>query len=162
MPDAEDRIRDALRATAREPSTEGVTQRVRIKRQRRQTLRKVEAGVLVAALVAAGALISASVLDENKAPHEIAVPPRQTEGPIVRVADGLDIEGKGSIAKVTQVRIAPDEGFVRGPLLASEDGDVLTFAAYDRVGDGWDYPPSHIIRVHEDGTVVDRVDLKGE
>src|SRR5688572_5716405 len=161
MPDAEDRIRAALRATAREPSTEGVTQRVRIKRQRRQTRRKVEAGMLVAALVAAGAVISATVLDENnKAPHEIAVPPRQTEGPIVRIADGLDIDGEGSVAKVTQVRIATDEGFLRGPLLVT--GDVLTFAAYDRVGDGWDYPPSHIIRLHEDGTVLDRVDLKGE
>ena len=160
MPDTDDRIRDALRATAREPSTEGVTQRVRLKRQRRQTLRKIEAGVLVAALVAAGAVISVNVLDENKAPHEIAVPPRQTEGPIVRVTDGLDIEGEGSVAKVTQVRIAPDEGFVRGPWLAS--GDLLTFAAYDRVGDSWDYPPSHIVRVEEDGTVVDRVDLKGE
>src|SRR5688572_12406178 len=157
MPDAEDRIRDALRATAREPSTEGVTQRVRIKRQRRQTRRKIEAGVLVAALVAAGAVVSATVLDENKAPHEIAVPPRQTEGPIVRVADGLDKTGEGAVAKVTQVQVAPDGGYVRGPLLVT--GDVLTFAAYEPVGDGWDYPPSHIIRVRTDGTVIDKVDL---
>jgi hypothetical protein len=161
MPDADDRIRDALRATAREPSTAGVAERVRAKRQRRQTIRKIEAGVLVAAVVAVVAVIGATALDDNDQRPEIAVRPHSGTGPVVRVTDGLDVEGKGSLAKVTMVPIDPDEGFVRGPLLIGETNGFLSFAAYDRVGSSWDYPPSRIIRVRPDGTVVDRVDLKG-
>ena len=159
MPETDDRIRDALQSTAREPSTDGVVERVRVKRHRRRTVRRVQAGLLAAAVLAVAALVSANVLGDDDHRPEIAVSPTPGAGPVVRVATGLDLEGDGEPADVRAVRIDPDKGFVRGPLLAS--GDVLTFAAYNRAGDSWDYPPSRIIRVRSDGAIVDEVDLHG-
>ena len=160
MPGTDDRIRDALRVTAREPSVDGVVERVRGKRQRRRMIRRVETGVFVAAVITAAAVMSANLLGDPDRRPEIAVPPRPTEGPVVRVADGLDTEAEGAVAKVTPVRVQPDEGYVRGPLFV-QDGR-LTFAAYNRVGSSWEYPPSRIIRVRSDGTEIDRVLLEGE
>ena len=161
MPDADDRIRDALHVTAREPDTAGVAEHVRAKRQRRQTIRKIEAGALVAAVLAVVTVIGATVFNNNDDRPEIAVRPHEGTGPVVRITDGLDVDAKGALAKVTLLPIDPDEGYVRGPLLVGAGNNLLNFAAYDRVGDSWDYPPSRIVRVRADGTVEDRVDLKG-
>jgi hypothetical protein len=158
MPGADDRIRDALRGTAREPSLDGVFDRVRAKRRRRQVVRRIEGGVLAAALIAAVAVVSTNVLDDEH--RQIAVSPTPSDAPVVRVADGLTLTGFDKRAEVERVRIEPDVGYVTGPLLVADD--LITFAAYDRVGDSYDFPPSRIVRVQPDGAVVDQVELEGE
>jgi hypothetical protein len=156
----DDRLRDALRSAAREPSLDGVAERVHAKHARRRTARRLQAVGMLAAVVVAAVVGSVTLLDNDQnRDREVAVPTITGSGPLVRIADGLR-DGGDRDAKVTRVEIDPDEGYVRGPLLVS--GDVITFAAYDRAGGSFKFPPSRIIRAQLDGTLIDRVDLEGE
>jgi hypothetical protein len=154
----DDRLRDALRSTAQEPSLEGVAERVHAKRARRRTVRRLEALGTVAVVAAAVTVGSVALLEEDR--REISVPPAAARSVAVRVAAGLDLGARQREVKVTRVRLEPDEGYVRGPLLVT--GNELILAAYDRDGSTYKFPPSRIVRVRADGTVVDRVDLQGE
>jgi hypothetical protein len=147
----DDRLSDALRTAGRQPDVDGVLARVRSKRTRRRATRR--AGLAAAALGVAGVVVAGSLAVVGDDPsREVAVGPGPGARPQVRV-DGRSVQ-------VGPVRIDPDEGYVRGPLLAT--GDVLTFAAYERASDGFTFPPSRIVRVRGNGRVVDRVDLQGE
>jgi hypothetical protein len=67
----------------------------------------------------------------------------------------------GRAATVAPLALSTDEGYVRGPLVAT--GDLVTAAAYHPDGDSFTYPPSAIIRFDSaSGHVADRVDLQGE
>ena len=156
MPVSDERLGDALRGSAREPSLDGVAERVHAKRARRHTIRRVEraalAGGLLAALIVAGVV----VFDTGGGDQRVAAPPAHGVIPVVRV---VGTKGVHRVA-VTPVHLATDQGYVRSPLVLS--GNHVESAAYDRSGTSYTFPPSRIVRVDVDGTVVDRVDLLGE
>jgi len=155
----DDRIRAALHATAVEPEVDDVPGRVTAKRVHRRNVRRVEAavaGMAAIAIVAAGAL----VLVDDSTDRQVAVPPGPSALPQVRVASGAPRPDAGPRATVRPVHVAPDEGYLRGPLLEGKGGLALT--AYDRSGSSYTFPPSRIVRVDANGEVVDRIDLQGE
>ena len=155
----DDRIRDALHAAAIDPSVDDVEERVARRRAHRRTMRRVQTGVAGAVAVA---LVSVGfvVLLSDDAERRVAVAPAPGAFPVVRAAPGAPTPDAGSRATVRPVRVTPDEGYLRGPLLEGRGG--LAVAAYDRAGATYTYPPSRIVRVATDGDVTDRVDLQGE
>ena len=157
MPVDDDRLRAAFRDGARLPSTDDVLGRVRTKWSRRRTIHRIERGVLVAALFAGVVTVGIVVLDERVSEQQVAVPPGPGSVPEVRVSDG---HGTRAV-DVERVRLEPDEGYVRGPVLPGSSG-TIAMAAYDRDGSTFTFPPSRIIRIDRGGVVVDRVDLQGE
>lgn len=156
MPVSDDRLRDALRGAAREPTLDGVADGVHAKWARRRTIRRVERAALAGGLLAGVIVAGVVALDATGGDQQVTVAPAHGAIPVVRVVDDTGAHR----AAVTPVHVEPDEGYVRGPLLAS--GDHIAMAAYDRDGTSYAFPPSRIVRIETDGTVVDRVDLQGE
>lgn len=156
MPVSDDRLRDALRGAAREPTLDGVADGVHAKWARRRTIRRVERAALAGGLLAGVIVAGVVALDATGSDQQVTVAPAHGAIPVVRVVDDTGAHR----AAVTPVHVEPDEGYVRGPLLAS--GDHIAMAAYDRDGTSYTFPPSRIVRIETDGTVVDRVDLQGE
>ena len=159
VPTTDERISAALHDAAREPAGEDVVGRVQAKWRRRRVVRRAEMG-LVAAAVVAGLLVAGITLLDTGANHEVTIGPGPGTAPVVRVAPGAPSPDVGHSAKVATVTFAPDEGYVRGPLLGN--GTSVALAAYNRAGSSFTYPPSHILRVTGAGKLVDRVDLQGE
>ena len=157
MPVDDNRLRDALRDAAFEPSTDDVLGLVRAKRARRQTIRRLERGALVVAALAVLVVASLVVLDEPVSDQQVAVPLAPRSAPEIRVVDGTDVRR----VPVERLRVVPDEGYLRQPLLVNDAG-IVAVAAYDRNGSTYTFPPSRIVRIDPDGTEVDRVDLQGE
>jgi hypothetical protein len=157
VPVDDDRLRDALREAALEPSTGDVLRRVRSKWARRRTIHRIERGTLVAAVFAALVVGSVVVLDDPVSEHQVRVATAPGSVPRVRFVDGGEVRR----ASVRRIPVVPDEGYVRGPLLASS-GRTIAMAAYDRDGSTYTFPPSRIVRVDHRGEEVDRVDLQGE
>jgi hypothetical protein len=119
--------------------------------------------VVVAALVV-GVVAVVDTGGEGGSHHQV-VAGGTPGGPAVRVVDGDTVSGPlrdaGRAATVTPLALSADEGYVRGPLVAT--GDLVTAAAYHPDGDSFTYPPSAIIRFDGGtGRVADRVDLQGE
>ena len=158
MPSIDDRLRDALRAGAREPSGDDVFARVHAKRARRQLIRRVEVGAGAALLVTALVAVGVTALDRSDTDRQVAVRPSIGTAPVVRSIDGVGLPRRR--ATVRRVSLDPDEGYVRGPLVTARGG--ITLAAYDRSGASFTFPPSRILRVDQHGEVTDRVDLQGE
>ncbi|MEX2267206.1 MAG: hypothetical protein WEA75_00820 [Acidimicrobiia bacterium] len=157
MPVDDDRLHSAFRDAAHEPSTEDVLGRVHAKVARRQTIHRIERGALVAVVFAGMVVAGLVVLDERVAEQQVAVPLAPGSVPKARVIDGQSIRR----ADVGRVRLEPDEGYVRGPLLPSSAG-TIAMAAYNRDGATYTFPPSRIVRIDRDGKVIDRIDLEGE
>jgi hypothetical protein len=157
VPVDDDRLRNALRDAALEPSTDDVFGRVRSKRTRRRTIKRIERGALVAAMFAALVVASIVVLDEPVSEQQVAVPLGPRSAPEVRVVDGTEVRR----VSVERVPVVPDEGYLRQPLLVNSAG-IVAVAAYDRDGSTYTFPPSRIVRIDPDGNEVDRVDLQGE
>jgi hypothetical protein len=163
--DLDRRLRDALRASVEPASSAGVLDRVVARRDHRRRARQqwfAAAAVVAVVLVAAGAVLTTSGGDE---PSTRVAAPGARAVPVVRVIDGDLLDGSvddaGRAASVDRLRIQPDEGYVRGPLLVA--GPNVAFTAYDRSGAGFSFPPSRIVRVRvPDGTVADEVELQGE
>jgi len=149
----------AYRFLALEPGVEDVAGRVAARRAHRHAVRRAQsavAGVASVAVIAVGAL----VLVDDSTERQVAVRPAPGDFPVVRAAAGVPGLDAGPRATVRPVRTAPDEGYLRGPLLEGKGG--LALAAYDRSGSSYTFPPSHIVRVDADGDIIDRVDLQGE
>ncbi|HZP28380.1 MAG TPA: hypothetical protein VFC99_05475 [Acidimicrobiia bacterium] len=171
MSELDDRLTAAFRGAAREPAGAGdVVSRVAAKRAHRRRVRQVRAGMLSVAVVVAVVAASFAIVDasggggSDGSHHQVAAggPPG---APAVRVVDGDLVTGPlrdaGRAATVTAVPVPADEGYVRGPLLAT--GDLVAAAAYNRDGDSFTFPPSAILRfAATTGRVADRVDLQGE
>jgi hypothetical protein len=153
----EGRLRDALHGAARAPSTDGVLDRVHEKRRRRHTVRRVRQGMTVAALLAGLVVVSVVVLDEPVGEQEVAVRPGPGSAPRVRIVE----PDRTQTADVRRLRLSPDEGYVRGPLLMSTAGPIAA-AAYDREGDTYTFPPSRVVLFEPSGSVAERIDLEGE
>lgn len=153
----DDRLRDAFRLTAREPTTDGVVEHVRAKRDHRRTVRRIEHGLLVAAVFLGVVAVGIVALDEQVSEQRVAVAPTPGSAPRVRVVE----RGRTHQAAVRHLRLDPDEGYVRGPLFTTGEG-TIALAAYDRAGDTFTFPPSRIVLIDRDGAVVDRIDLEGE
>jgi hypothetical protein len=85
--------------------------------------------------------------------------------PEVRITEGatsLDPEAYAGIAPpIERIALRPDEGYVRGPLVA---GDGVVWAAgYDRAGATYTFPPSRVVAFDPaSGAVATRIDLRGE
>jgi hypothetical protein len=58
------------------------------------------------------------------------------------------------------LELEPDKGYVRGPLIAS--GRYVALATYDRDGTTIKIPPSRVVRIDENGRVLDELVLQGE
>lgn len=89
----------------------------------------------------------------------VAVPPE------VRVSPGKIELGPrayaGAAATTEAIPFAPQQGFVRGPLL--ESNKVLWAAGYERFGTSYTFPPSHLITFDPaSGAVTRQIDLQGE
>jgi hypothetical protein len=158
MSDLDERLRTALHEGARAIEARDVVDRVVAKRARRRVLRRVEAAsagvvVVVVALVVSLVAFAGDGTDTTK----IAAPPGPSATPVVRL---VTPDGQRSRSNVSFVALNENEGYIRGPLLVQ--GDIVTAAAYDRVGDSYTFPPSRIIRFDLRGHLRDRVDLKGE
>jgi hypothetical protein len=85
--------------------------------------------------------------------------------PEVRVSPGNIELGPqayaGASATTKVVPFAPQQGFVRGPLL--ESNAVLWAAGYERNGSSHTFPPSHLITFDPvSGAVTRQIDLQGE
>jgi hypothetical protein len=155
VPGNDDRLEHAFRNAARQPTLDGVAEGVHAKWSRRRTIRRVERAAFAGALAASVIVVAVVALDTTRSDQHVTVAPARGAIPVVRV-DGEAVR-RGAIASV---RVEPDEGYVRGPLLTS--GDRVAMAAYDRDGTTYSFPPSRIVRIEADGTVVDRIDLQGE
>jgi hypothetical protein len=160
--DVDRQLRDALRESVEPPST-GVLERVAARRDHRRRARQQRwaAAALVVALIGAGAVLATT----GRGPSTRVAAPGSRVVPEVRVIDGDELDGSvedaGRDASVARLRISPDEGYVRGPILAF--GGAVAFATYDRAAASFTFPPSRIVRVRvPDGTVVDEVELQGE
>jgi hypothetical protein len=123
---------------------------------RRRTIRRVERAAVAGAMLVGVIVAGAVVLDRTSGHQQVTAPPARGSLPVVRVDDATGIHR----VAVTQVHLAADEGYVRGPLVVSADHIAIT--AYNRVGTSFTFPPSRIVRVTAKGAVVDRVDLEGE
>jgi hypothetical protein len=67
----------------------------------------------------------------------------------------------GAVATAAAVTFAPQQSFVRGPLLDSNT--VLWAADYERFGTSYTFPPSHLITFDPvSGAVTRQIDLQGE
>jgi hypothetical protein len=169
MPELDERLTAALRDAAREPAGTGdVPGRVAAKRAHRRRVRQARAGVVSVAVVIALAgtvlAIAGTGGDGPSGRREVAA--GGTPGAVsVRVVDGATVNGPlrdvGRAATLTPLTLSSDEGYVRGPLVAT--GGLVAAAAYHHDGDGFTYPPSAIVRFDgATGKVADRVDLQGE
>jgi hypothetical protein len=133
----------------------------------RVRVRRARAGAVSVVVVAALVVGVVAVVDTGGGGgtrHEVAAG-GTTGGPAIRVVDGDAVSGPlreaGRAATVAPLPLSTDEGYVRGPLVAT--GSLVTAAAYHPDGDSFTYPPSAIIRFDGGtGHIVDRVDLQGE
>ena len=170
MPDLDDRLRDGLRDAAREPTVDrgAVFERVATKRAHRRTVRQVRAGGLAVVTVLAVVVGSFAIFDsgagDGRSPREVAAPGTGSPPAVLVVPGDVALSPsirKGPPAAIDPLALSADEGYARGPLLAS--GDVVTANAYDRDGNSFTFPPSRIVRFDAaSGQVQDRVDLQGE
>ncbi len=170
MPELDDLLRDGLRDAAREPSVDpgAVVQRVAAKRAHRRTVRQVRAGGLAVVAVLAVVLGSFALFDtgagDGRSRREIAAPGTGAPPAVLVLPGDLALRplvAKGPAASTDPLVLSADEGYVRGPLLAS--GNVVTATGYDRDGSSFTFPPSRIVRFDAaTGNVQDRVDLQGE
>lgn len=153
----DDRLREALVSGAREPTVDGVLGRVQEKRAHRRRVRRAQQASVGLAMVVAVVTVGIVVLDDRGAQQQVAVAPGPGAAPLVRVIE----DGRSHVATVRSVRLDEDEGYLRGPMLLGADG-TIALAAYDRAGGSYRFPPSRVVVVEADGTVVDRIDLQGE
>jgi len=169
MTDFDDRVSGALHDAAHTPpvDTSDVVTRVAAKRAHRRRVRQVRTGALSVAAVVAVVVASIAVVGGfegggSGSPHREVAAGGNTGTPAVRVYEGAsELTGASRGATVAGVTLSNDEGYVRGPLLAS--GNLVTAMAYDHSGDSFTFPPSAIFRFSAStGTVADRVDLQGE
>jgi hypothetical protein len=161
--DVDRQLRDALRDSVEPPVSADVLERVAARRDHRRRARQQRwaAAALVVVLVGAGAVLATT----GGGPSTHVAAPGSRVVPGVRVIGGDEFDGSvedaGRDANVARLRISPDEGYVRGPILAA--GSAVAFATYDRAATGFTFPPSRIVRVRvPDGTVIDEVELQGE
>lgn len=177
--DFDERIAAALRETAREPEADGVLHDVQRKRHQRQVRRRTGAVALsVAALLAVGGLTTALLRDgdddDGGGNVDIATPDStpstpSTEttpstlppfAPTVEVHDGevpLDASAPaGQPVEPAPLEIAEDP-YVRPPIVTRGEGNRW-IATYERDGDTYSYPPSHLVEF----TTGARVDLQGK
>jgi len=156
----EDQLERSLRASAPYVSTVGVLDQVA--RKRRGRTRTRHAGIAVVTTMLVVATIAVAVIaSDNGATTHIAAPADTLHARVLRGAVAAITPDSGALRAVTPVALDPDQGYVRGPLFVT--GATLSFAAYDRDGSSFRFPPSRIVRVdsataHEEG----RVDLKAE
>jgi hypothetical protein len=149
MPHVDERLERLLTEAAVEPNpTTDVLGAVAHKRRQRHTRRIARnVGALAAGLlVVAGSLVWLTANDST----EPAVAPSP-----VRVKELAD-----AWLAARPFELEPDEGYVRGPLIAS--GEYVALATYDRDGTAIKIPPSRVVRIDENGRVLDEVELQGE
>lgn len=153
MPTVDERLAQLLGdAAVTPPIDDDVFGAVAHKRQQRRTRRVARnVGALVALLVVlAGSLVWLTTDDGT----EPAVAPASRNSVQSRKLGDAWLGAR-------PVEIAPDMGYVRGPLLQS--GEYVALSTYDRNGNGFKMPPpSRLVRIDETGHVVDEVDLQGE
>jgi len=157
----EDQLERSLRASAPHVSTIGVLDRVANKRQRRTRMRRAGVVAVTAVLVLATVTLAAVAIDDDGTTTHVAAPGGALRVRVVRGAASTITPESGVSRVAAPVALDPDQGYVRGPLSVS--GSTLSFAAYDRDGESYRFPPSRIVRVdsrtaREEG----RVDLKAE
>ena len=157
----EDQLERSLRASAPPVSTVGVLDQVAHKRQRHVRARRAGIAVVTATVVVATITLAFVAADDDGTTTRVAAPAGAVHARVLRGAVAAITSDSGTSRTAAPVALDPDQGFVRGPLVVS--GSTLSFAAYDRDGSGFRFPPSRIVRVdsataHEEG----RVDLKAE
>jgi hypothetical protein len=149
MPTVDERLEQLFSDAAVEPNADGdVFGAVARKRHRlhsRRVARNVGA-VVVLLIVLAGSLAWLTA-DDGTEPAVAPTPVRVKE-----LADAW--------LAAQPLELVPDEGYVRGPLIAS--GEYVALATYDRDGAAIKIPPSRVVRIDENGRVLDEVVLQGE
>jgi len=158
----EDQLERSLRASVPYVSTVGVLDQVARKRHARTRTRR--AGVAVVAAMLLAVTVALAVVATNGgdgASTHVAASPDTLHARVVHGAVAAITPDSGTSRTANPVALDPDQGYVRGPLFVT--GTTLSFAAYDRDGSSFRFPPSRIVRVnsvtaHEEG----RVDLKAE
>lgn len=148
MPVDDHQLERVLRDAAPEVDPAGVLDRVRTKRARRRTTRRMEAGALAVVVVAVLGLTAVLTIRDNGSSPEIAAPGTQLSARVV-TGDG------GRAVTPRPVTLDSDSGRLRGPLFVGST--ALSLASEDRSEGAL----SLVVRV--DGAhVVDIVDFKAE
>jgi hypothetical protein len=158
----EDQLERSLRASAPHVSTVGVLDQVARKRQRRSRSRRAAVAAVAAVLLGVTVTLAVVVTEGDGTITHVAT--NAADALRARVVRGAATEitpEAGTARTAVPVALDPDQGYVRGPLYVT--GSMLSFAAYDRDGASFRFPPSRIVRVdsktaHE----VGRLDLKAE
>lgn len=155
MPVRDDDFTRALRDAAPAVDPADAYEQVRAKRARRATARRARIGVLAALVIVLG-VGGIALVARNDGPAHVSTP----------AASAPTTTTTRPPVGWFPVKLATDEGYLRGPLTLSErDGRTLvSAAAYDRDADGsFSFPPSRIVRFDPTTLkVADRVDLKAE
>jgi hypothetical protein len=149
MPTVDERLEQLLSDAAVEPTADGdifgAVARKRHQRHTRRVARNIGA-VVVLLVVLAGSLAWLTADDGT----EPAVAPTP-----VRVKEFAD-----AWLAALPLELEPDQGYVQGPLVVS--GEYVALATYDRDGAAIKIPPSRVVRIDENGRVLDKVVLQGE
>jgi hypothetical protein len=158
----EDQLERSLRASAPHVSTVGVLDQVARKRQRRSRSRRAAVATVAAVLLTVTVALAVVATDDNGTPTHVATNAADAlHARVVRGTAAAITPDSGASRSAVPVALDPGQGYVRGPLYLT--GSTLSFAAYDRDGSSFRFPPSRIVRVdsktaREEG----RIDLKAE
>jgi hypothetical protein len=158
----EDQLERSLRASAPHVSTVGVLEQVAHRRERRSRARRARVASVAALVLAVTIALAVVATDDNDTRTHVATSPSDSlHARVVHGAVAAISPESGSSRAAVPIALDPDQGYIRGPLHVT--GSTLSFAAYDRDGSSFRFPPSRIVRVdsrsgHEQG----RVDLRAE
>src|SRR5262245_9497632 len=152
MPTVDERLAQLLGDAAVTPPDADVFGAIVRKRRQRHTRRVARyVSALVLLLVVLAGSVAWLTTDDGTEP---AVAPTSRDAFAVRTRGDAWLGAR-------PVEIAPDVGYVRGPLIRS--GEDVALAAYDRNGAGFKVPPpSRVVRIDARGRVLGEVTLQGE